>query len=262
MQYSWLEPTDGTKRYEERSEGQRPSGARLIAMLDLDDPALPSIAVLLAEMEHAGVEIDEAAVKLGIQMGRHRWATRANQSDEKTSVVVEACTGSIVYYVRRGSVLKIGTTKSPKQRFLNLMPDEILAYEPGSFQVERARHRQFSHLRIGGTEHFRIAADLVNWTAEVRGSYGEPDASWPSMATLAERGRGTLTPPPPPTSPRLVTASQGADECGIRRNTVQVWGHRGVLKPAGRDARGRVVYFLDDVVHFASCSSAASIRPQ
>jgi hypothetical protein len=229
-----------------------------MAQLDLDDPALPSIAAAVAEMREAGAELNEGAVELAIRLGRHRWASRVKPSPRSARVKPEPIAGSIVYYIRRGSVAKIGTTTRPYDRFVSLMPDEVLAFEPGGFALEKLRHNRFAHLRIGASEHFRIAAELMDWTAKVRDTNGDPDPGWPTVATLdrMHRGKEALTPPPPPKSPTLVTATEGADECGLKRNTVQTWAHRGVLRPVGTNSRGRTVFFLDDVLHFAACSSA------
>lgn len=72
---------------------------------------------------------------------------------------------SVVYYVREldGSI-KIGVTQHLDSRLqqLRLLPDALLATEPGGMDVERARHRQFAHLRVGRHERFRPERDLMD----------------------------------------------------------------------------------------------------
>lgn len=81
---------------------------------------------------------------------------------------------SVVYYVRIGETIKIGTTTNMKARMGGLMVDEVLATEPGDRQLEAMRHKQFRHLRIRG-ERFRPEPDLLSHVAMVREHYGEPN---------------------------------------------------------------------------------------
>jgi hypothetical protein len=86
-----------------------------------------------------------------------------------------------VYYVRIGDVIKIGTTGAFKQRMNTLMPDEILAVEPGGLQLERLRHREFAHLRVRG-ERFSPGDDLMAHIASVRAEHPEfPEAGTPRL---------------------------------------------------------------------------------
>lgn len=263
MEYSWIAPAGHGEQYQDRTEGQRPSGAYLMSLMDLEDPAVSSVAVVLAEMSQAGIELTEETVVLATRMGRHRWETRVRStSHHPDSVEPTAPADAIVYYIRRGAVIKIGTTRQPMKRFGALMPDEILATEPGGYALESQRHLQFKHLRIGSTEHFRMADELTTWVDQMRDRHGVPNPTWPTLVTLDRRlGRDRLRPLPAPTSPTLVTATQGAKECGIKHNTVHMWVHRRLLKPVGKNSRGRALYFLDHVAHFAACSTAAVEPP-
>lgn len=91
--------------------------------------------------------------------------------------------GSIVYYIRRGQAIKIGSTTNPMTRFTVLMPDEILAFEPGATTEERKRHRQFQHLRCFG-EHFKPDPELLEHALDLRRIHGDPDPAWPTVAIL------------------------------------------------------------------------------
>lgn len=68
---------------------------------------------------------------------------------------------SLVYYLRFGDRVKIGTTSQRLQdRVTNLPHDKILGWEPGGRDVERQRHDQFRLCRIKG-EWFAATDELV-----------------------------------------------------------------------------------------------------
>jgi T5orf172 domain. len=63
----------------------------------------------------------------------------------------------VVYYLRLGERVKIGTTFTPRQRFAALPHDEVLAFERGDRLVERARHAEFASDRLGTSEWFALS---------------------------------------------------------------------------------------------------------
>lgn len=86
----------------------------------------------------------------------------------------------VVYYVRIGENIKIGWTANLKQRMTTIMPDEILATEPGEEQLERLRHQQFAHLRVPpGRERFRPESELLDHIKMLRSHYGPPSKTFP-----------------------------------------------------------------------------------
>ena len=70
----------------------------------------------------------------------------------------------VVYYLRWGDRVKIGTTGAPRRRLAEVWHHELLAFERGDRELERARHRQFAHLREGG-EWFRADGELLDHAA-------------------------------------------------------------------------------------------------
>lgn len=81
-----------------------------------------------------------------------------------------------VYYIRFGDRIKIGTSSSLKGRLNSLPHDEILALEPGSYAVERQRHRDFARLRIDGQrEWFHDSAYLRAHAVRLRLEHGAPE---------------------------------------------------------------------------------------
>lgn len=85
----------------------------------------------------------------------------------------------VVYYVDFGDSIKIGTSVSLRDRLtsLRVSPDNVLATEPGSFELERQRHAEFKHLRIGTTEQFKVETDLLLHIKSVRDKHGDPAIS-------------------------------------------------------------------------------------
>ena len=137
-----------------KGDGPRPSYEAILELVDFSDPAFPAIAAVLRDMKDAGVELDANIVSAAVKLGRQRLeqSRRAHQNSSRPVSLVSA-SDSIVYYIRRGSLIKIGTTTDPMKRFRDLLPDEICAIEPGGTGQEALRHRQFRHLLCKG-EHF------------------------------------------------------------------------------------------------------------
>jgi hypothetical protein len=108
-----------------------------------------------------------------------RWDYReaAAQLRARSPQSVSSPENPIVYYVRVGERIKIGTTvKTVRQRFQGQLPPDaqVLATEPGSYDVERRRHRQFRHLQ-DANEWFRPGSELWRHIAQLRETFGQPD---------------------------------------------------------------------------------------
>ena len=50
----------------------------------------------------------------------------------------------VVYYLRYGDRIKIGTSANPRRRVASLPHDEVLAFERGGRPLEQRRHAQFA----------------------------------------------------------------------------------------------------------------------
>jgi hypothetical protein len=107
-------------------------------------------------------------------------ATEARAKVKKE--VDQAC--AMVYYVRFGALIKIGTSTRLADRIATLktaQPDfELLAAEPGSFRLERKRHTQFETERVPGSELFQPSTRLNAHIQAVRDEHGSP-----ALLTLA-----------------------------------------------------------------------------
>lgn len=224
--------------------GPRRSVAPLLALVDTDDPAFPQIADVLQDMANAKVELTEETITIAVKIGKRRHA------DESARRIAKPKRLSIVYYVRRGELVKIGTTVNPVSRLKSLMPDEILAFEPGDRATEQRRHRQFAGCRVAlKSEYFRQDAKLMEHIAELRRQHGAPDPAWPSVATLGTGYlRTKLRPPlPEPTTGETATAAEAARMIGMHQGTIYGWLQRGIITPAGQDEKGVMLFYLEQV---------------
>lgn len=163
--------------------GARRSIQRILSLVDTTDPAWPHTAAALREFTEAGIELDESTIPLAVKLGALRNRKSGIELELPSMPETLAASGSIVYYIRRSDLIKIGTTADPHSRFRDLLPDEILAFEPGARPEEVMRHRQFWHLHERG-EYFCDAPDLRKHIDRTRSAYGEPVPSWPTVASL------------------------------------------------------------------------------
>ena len=89
---------------------------------------------------------------------------------------------NVVYYVRMpGDLIKIGTTSQMAARLRNLTLNvsDLLACEPGSYDLERQRHKQFMQYQWRNSERFRAAPELLDHVASIRGKHGKPVLAGP-----------------------------------------------------------------------------------
>jgi len=96
----------------------------------------------------------------------------------------------VVYYLRHGDRVKIGTTSNPRQRFAAIWHEQLLALERGDRRLEQRRHAQFAADRFEGSEWFRMSRPLRTHIASVARGVDDPwdlHARWMSEA-LALRG--------------------------------------------------------------------------
>lgn len=166
--------------------------SKYLKYLDGDEPAKIAILATFRDFELAGIAITdetaEAAVKLGrlhYRQAREKRLEEERRREERTAELnsfrklLEDHPEGIVYYTRRGDAIKIGTTVNYTQRMRDLMPDEILAIEPGSYSVEHERHQQFQQYAYFTvrSEYFCPGEELKKHILRLREEYGIPDQS-------------------------------------------------------------------------------------
>lgn len=94
----------------------------------------------------------------------------------------------VVYYLRNGDRVKIGTTSNPKQRFTAIWHEEVVAFERGDRRLERARHDQFAADRFTGSEWFRLSPALRKHLHSVAKGVKDPWHSYARWVSEALRG--------------------------------------------------------------------------
>lgn len=81
-----------------------------------------------------------------------------------------------VYYALIDGLIKIGYARSVPDRMRQYPPTaQLLAAEPGTLQLERARHQHFGHTLAKGREWFTDTPDLRDWIDTVISEYGTVD---------------------------------------------------------------------------------------
>lgn len=156
------------------------------------DPALLPFISVVREWQRAGIQMTEelmaAALRLAharLEEDRRKVAAiyAAREREAAAQAVLDAlkpgtfgdAPGGVVYYIRRGKYVKIGTTTNLKQRMRDLMPDEVLAVEPGSYDLESTLHAQFAQIRLSPSmEYFELTEKLQAHIAAVIEEHGPP----------------------------------------------------------------------------------------
>ena len=84
----------------------------------------------------------------------------------------------VVYYLRFGDRIKIGTSANPRQRFAGIRHDELLAFERGNRLTERRRHAQFAAHRLDGSEWFSANEEILTHIDVLRAGVDDPWAQY------------------------------------------------------------------------------------
>lgn len=163
------------------------AGAKLIPRVG--DPALTPFLLISRRWIAAGIEMTEemveAAVKLArahVEAGREEsrlTEAKRRQEAERLAATKPESYGSteqpVVYYVLRGKYVKIGTTVNLRERMRDLMPDAVLAVEPGGRALERRMHEHFARIRYSrDREYFLLTEELQEHIDAVIAKHGPP----------------------------------------------------------------------------------------
>lgn len=156
----------------------------IFPQIDRDDPAFGRIIDQLMRMKLARIEIGDREVEIAVALGQAE-QRRGDPSfrDFDFGAVTNDPEQSVVYYIRRGSLIKIGLTRRLRQRMAALMPDEILAVEPGDRETEYARHQQFDYLGVG-REHFRDTPELRQHIGAILAKHGPPQVTYEPLRSV------------------------------------------------------------------------------
>lgn len=111
---------------------------------------------------------DEHAAKDGVPLtlkARERVARKVNSDGSSKSVV---------YYLRVGDLIKIGTTVDLRRRLDDYPPNHVvLALERGGTGLETYRLKQFAHLLAAKREWFTPGEDLIRHINGLRSQIGK-----------------------------------------------------------------------------------------
>lgn len=158
-------------------------------LIDRDDPALTEILQAFGSI--AGqlgnlAEPDEDTVRMAIRLGRARYLRMQEGTEPPRGTSARERTNGWIYYIRRGAMVKIGTTVDLYKRMAALLPEEVLAIEPGSHAKEAELHRSFRTLRVPGQrEWFYAGSELQAHIKRVRDCNVPPPADLPTLPSAA-----------------------------------------------------------------------------
>jgi len=154
-------------------------------IIDPDDPALLEITQALFSLSaRLGTvdDPDEDTVKMAIRLGRARHQRMQDGTEPPRGTSARERTNGKIYYIRRGAMIKIGTTVDLRGRMAALLPEEVLAVEPGSHAKEAELHRLFRPLRVPGQrEWFYAGRALQEHIEKVLDEHGAPPADLPTL---------------------------------------------------------------------------------
>ena len=99
---------------------------------------------------------------------QHAWVTHMRLLDiiegpRAGGIALPGATPVVYYLMLSATTLKIGTTGDLVRRVRSLRTDMqyVVAVEPGSYEVERQRHKTFAAERLGRREDFHLS-DLLS----------------------------------------------------------------------------------------------------
>lgn len=167
------------------------------------DPALLPFIAVVRDWQRAGIEMTEELMAAARKMANakleenQREAGRikaARQREAEAQAALDAlkpgtygdASNGVVYYIRRGKYVKIGTTTNLRNRMRDLMPDEVLAVEPGSYKLESDLHYAFRGIRLSPSlEYFELTEELQAHIDAVIEKHGPPPPGLPQFNQAA-----------------------------------------------------------------------------
>jgi hypothetical protein len=118
-----------------------------------------------SEKERRHARLGAIVASLGYELTDMPSAAPKEEAPLQTWVVPSRKHSPLVYFIRNGNRLKIGTSTELKRRIrtLALRAENVVLLVNGGQDIERAFHRQFADLRIGNTEWFAYEGALVDF---------------------------------------------------------------------------------------------------
>ncbi|WP_030188130.1 GIY-YIG nuclease family protein [Streptomyces violaceorubidus] len=123
----------------------------------------------VSEKEHRRNRLNAIVTSLGYQLTDTLTPSTVQdeQADNRWQIPVRKH-APLVYFIRNGNRIKIGTTTDLKRRIrtLALRAENVALLLDGGKPLERKHHHQFADLRIGNTEWFAYEGALVDFIAD------------------------------------------------------------------------------------------------
>jgi len=212
-----------------RREETKTNTERLIAYIHdqlFRNPAKSQIVRYLYHLRDLGFDLNEPGmIERAISAGQHAQAKDDARAEEREAAI--ATKGGrhdpIVYYMRMGDLVKVGTTVNIGQRWTNIQPEEVLAIEPGDETLELLRHRQFALSHSHG-EWFHLAEPMLAHVAMLHDHWltqtGDTVEAWLAarLPRRKQRSSSASTPVPLPAgrAPRA-SSPRGDSGSAVRR---------------------------------------------
>lgn len=130
-------------------------GQRLAELIPLSSPYFGRLLLRLDSIEQLGAKITDDVMH-DVIMDIHG---EDQVKKDRSANLQSGRKDQLVYYMRIGNRVKIGTTTNLRVRLEAINPEELLCTEPGGHPLEKQRHRQFAELRTHG-EWFRLEGEL------------------------------------------------------------------------------------------------------
>ena len=132
--------------------------------------------------EHRSGESPIEAARVELEQQHAAWRPSEVSAEQIAALAQARADQAVVYYIRLpGDRIKIGTTTNMTIRLtgLRVHREDVLATEPGGYDLERARHQQFDGLRYPSvrgrrTEDFKPGQVLLDHIAMLRKHFGDP----------------------------------------------------------------------------------------
>lgn len=155
-----------------RAEDRR--GGRIDPILDElltdgweDAPGALKALMVIEDMRSWGVDVTPEIARKCLLAHMLQDSQHANYRAEQEQLILARRHPPIVYYMRLGSLVKIGFTTNLTKRLEVIHPEEVMVTVPGGRERENERHQQFATLHVHG-EWFRLEAPLADHIEAVR----------------------------------------------------------------------------------------------
>lgn len=103
------------------------------------------------------------------RLAAERWLRESDLNEDQAAKIeaLKEMGTSVVYYILFRGSLKIGTSINVKSRVSSHPWEKLLAVEPGDYELEAKRHKQFREFKVSG-EWFDWNADTERMVSQIR----------------------------------------------------------------------------------------------